>query len=173
MIFDKEDPLISKKEYQRTFDKALFLLDYAPQTSAGLKDKLIKKDFQEELIDRVIVELQNLGFLNDREYAHIFGENLITKRYYGRIKVVQKLISRGIHKTMAREITNELYEKLGEEKVFILKYLEKKRDRHIKMIKEEQEDKIKGRLYRRGYSLPAIIPSLKEFVSSIETEIDE
>jgi len=67
MIFQ----LKSKKEnnYKRAFNYSLNLLSKLPRTEKQLRDKLNNFEYENDIIDEVIFNLKELGYINDKEYA--------------------------------------------------------------------------------------------------------
>ncbi|MBK8946835.1 MAG: regulatory protein RecX [Ignavibacteriae bacterium] len=68
-----------------------------------LKMKLLKKGFDKILIENVLIELENSGFLNDKFFTESYFQYQMRKK-----KGINKIISELFKKGVKREIINEV-----------------------------------------------------------------
>src|SRR5262245_45782931 len=62
--------VMTKTPYEKTFERALNLLSYKPRTLAEMRARLMEKDWAEAVVvDQVLARLEELGYLNDEEFA--------------------------------------------------------------------------------------------------------
>lgn len=66
---DGQDELLDDSAIDACREAALRLLDAAPRSSGGLKQRLLEKDFAEPVVDEVIRRLQQVLLLDDDAYA--------------------------------------------------------------------------------------------------------
>src|SRR5262245_50401272 len=70
------DSAMTKTPYDKTFERALNLLSYKPRSLAEMRSRLMEKDWAEEaVVDQVLVRLEELGYLNDEEFAANFANS--------------------------------------------------------------------------------------------------
>lgn len=89
------DALRGDASYRQAREKAFRLLSYKSYTSAMLAQRL-SQDFAPETVEDVIARLQELGLLNDADYALRCGRDLINLKKYSLQRVGQELRRRGI-----------------------------------------------------------------------------
>ncbi len=89
-------------------DKAVNLLNYRAHSRKELADKLKRKTgCEDEKLDAVLDRLEDLGFLNDRNYASSVVRSCARKGY-GLRRADAELIRRGISKELREEVLNEM-----------------------------------------------------------------
>ena len=165
-LFDNED-----LKFEKPYQNALKILDFAPQTERVLFFKLLKKGYSKDIIKKVINKLKEENLLNDRYYAKIYVNNLIQNKYLGIKKLLLKLNQKGIDKEEAIVISEEAVKNNGGEEEIIKNFIKK----NIKMIKRllemNKEEKIKQKLYNNGFSFQNInksIDNIKDILSELD-----
>jgi regulatory protein len=118
------DKILYQELKQRFFDRAANYLTRAPKTTFQLRrylkdlrykkkgkwfDEGLKIDF-EKLFDEIIKNLEDMRLLDDEEFARMFISSRIRNKPRGKFVLVSELISKGVDKEMAIEITDELIE---------------------------------------------------------------
>ena len=152
--------------YEASLEKGIFLISLKDRTKKELQLKLEEKYQNKAAVLRAIEKLEELGYLNDLNYAMSYIES----KTYGKNRVSYNLFQKGVRK----DIVEKAYLALDEEKeenvedVKLEKLIEKKgkkvninNERDEKKIKEEQ--KLIQYLARQGFSLDKIFKKLKEY----------
>ena len=152
--------------YEASLEKGIFLISLKDRTKKELQLKLEEKYQNKAAVLRAIEKLEELGYLNDLNYAMSYIES----KTYGKNRVSYNLFQKGVRK----DIVEKAYLALDEEKeenvedVKLEKLIEKKskkvninNERDEKKIKEEQ--KLIQYLARQGFSLDKIFKKVKEY----------
>ena len=152
--------------YEASLEKGIFLISLKDRTKKELQLKLEEKYQNKAAVLRATEKLEELGYLNDLNYAMSYIES----KTYGKNRVSYNLFQKGVRK----DIVEKAYLALDEEKeenvedVKLEKLIEKKgkkvninNERDEKKIKEEQ--KLIQYLARQGFSLDKIFKKLKEY----------
>ena len=152
--------------YEASLEKGIFLISLKDRTKKELQLKLEEKYQNKAAVLRATEKLEELGYLNDLNYAMSYIES----KTYGKNRVSYNLFQKGVRK----DIVEKAYLALDEEKeenvedVKLEKLIEKKgkkvninSERDEKKIKEEQ--KLIQYLARQGFSLDKIFKKLKEY----------
>lgn len=149
--------LIKKSEAHRASEKALYLLEYRARSKKELIDKVSEvasKETAEQTADR----MEELGLIDDREFARVFVRQLFSVKKFGRRRVVQELRIKGI----SLEIIDEVIEEYEDEPIEKIKMLLEKKYRGF-----ADDEKIKRRavsaLQRYGYSFDEIREGMSSF----------
>lgn len=121
-----EDEIVNEILYQeirqRFLDKAINYLIRAPKTKFQLKRYL--KDLQykkkgkwfddnldlnfEKIFDEIVLKLEEMNLLDDRNFARMFVESRIRNKPRGKYVLVSELIAKGVDKEIASDICDEL-----------------------------------------------------------------
>ena len=83
------------EERERIRESALRILEYADNTVGDLRRKLLKKGYQKEQVDEVIINLEKAGLLNDTRFAEQYVR-IKTEAGKGPAWIRQKLLQKGV-----------------------------------------------------------------------------
>jgi regulatory protein len=127
--------------------KSLDLLAHRMHSVSEFRLKLKRKGYDTDLIDTVITNLIDRGYLNDEDYAEVYVNNLIRYKTYGYYSIKSKLMQKGIESGLAqsaleRNLSLETEAKLAE------KFLGSKRRLLSGSVSKE---KAAAALKRRGF----------------------
>lgn len=85
-----------ESDLRRTRERALYLLESRSHTRKELVDKLTKTS-DEELAELVACRMEELGLINDEDYAERYTRQLVNKGY-GAQRVRRQLAQKGINR---------------------------------------------------------------------------
>lgn len=152
--------------YEASLEKGIFLISLKDRTKKEIRLKLEEKFRNKSAILQAIEKLEELGYLNDLNYAISYIES----KTYGKNRISYNLFQKGID----RSTVEKAYLTLDEEKeeniddVKLEKLIDKNsskinssNSRDEKKLKEEQ--KLIQYLARQGFSLDKIFKKLKEY----------
>ena len=154
---DELKELIEKSDYRRAKEKALYLISGRDYSKKQLMDK-IKKDSSEETAEEVCERMEELGLLNDENYARRLAHDLIYLKKLSVKGAKYKLMEKGID----RELCDEILEEFEVDPV----------EQLTELIERKYADKLddeKGRrrtiaaLQRLGYSWSDIKSALSDY----------
>lgn len=152
-IFYEE--IITRIQPKRVKLRAMHLLQSHVYTEAGLRQKLRKGDYTEEMIDLALEYVKKYGYVNDTEYARSY---ILQKQgTLGRKEIERKLLQKGIATQIIQEsfLDASCQNDLTDECEAIERWLEKKHFRDVchdpKAVK-----RIIGFLCRKGYDFDNI-----------------
>lgn len=117
----------------------------------------------EQMMDRVVVRLKDLNYLSDTRFAADYTRLRKENEKFGRRRVQQDLVQKGIHKELVASTLATAYDDV-DEVALAREYIARKR-----MKRPEGEDakkqaaRVMGRLMRAGFSASAIFKVLREW----------
>lgn len=155
---DDEDlhEIITLSNERRAKEKALWLISYRDHSKKELIDK-IKRTCDEESAEKAVERMEELGLVNDKNFAKRYAEQLLFSKHKSKKAAVFELTKKGIEKELAQEILDEIPVDAHEHIRAII-------DRKYKNINDE---KIKRRavaaLQRLGYRWDDIRSVLEEY----------
>ena len=159
-VNDNIESLYDEISYEASLEKGIFLLSLRDRTKKELQQKLNEKYRNSKMVEKSVLKLVELGYINDKEYAVSY----IMSRKYGKQRIVYNLMQKGI----GRETIEEAYFSIEEEyeKNIEDEKLEKAIEKNIK----KEENKLIQYLVRQGFSLNKVLSKYKEFKENNDLE---
>jgi regulatory protein len=75
-LSDEQISALAKADnFQRCLNAALHYLSYRPRSESELRERLYRRNFDEESIGRVVARLEELGLVDDMEFAQFWQDN--------------------------------------------------------------------------------------------------
>ena len=139
--------------------RSMNLLQSRDYTRKQLEDKLSQGDYPKECIEEAVAYVESYGYIDDRRYARDFIEYHIQAK--SRTRIETDLMRKGIAKDIIREAFDELCNMgvVQDEPAMIRDLLRKKKYCPDTATKQEQQ-KMQGFLFRKGFSPEAIMKAL-------------
>lgn len=140
--------------------RSMNLLQSRDYTRKQLEDKLKQGEYPQECIEETLSYVESYGYIDDRRYAGDYIEYHIQTK--SRMRIETDLMRRGISK----EVIRRAFEELGslgvvqDETALIRDLLNKKKYCAHTATKQEQQ-KMYGFLYRKGFSPETIVRALE------------
>jgi regulatory protein len=144
-----------KENISQAKEFALKLLSFRPRSRKELKDRLKKKGFDQEIIERTLNRLEELNLIDDYKFASMWVEEKLRYRPTGRRVLERELYLKGIEKDIIAEVLDRAYSEV-DEKELALKILEKKKKQYAKLDEDVAKRRINNLLLRRGFSYQTI-----------------
>jgi len=139
----------------RAYEKALYLLDYRDRTFVEIKRKLLE-NFPPEAVEYALLKVQELGLIDDENFARRFASEMINFKNYGKKRVKSELYRRGVERDIIEKVLEE-FDVNNEEK--ICEIIKRK---YYPLPEDKKEiSKIVNALMRQGYSYGDIKNALK------------
>lgn len=136
-------------------DSALTYIAYQMRSKKEVLDKLKQKDVAREIADSAIERLEEMGYLNDRNYAATYAEEL--KERMGKRGIRQKLFEKGVD----REIIDETIDSLGDFSEVIRVQADKLLKKYGDTDEYKAAQKVIRALLNRGFDLDEIKNAVK------------
>lgn len=139
--------LDSEDAVEKAKQSAYSYLSYRPRSTAEVRQNLLKKEYDETVVEQVITRLTDLNLINDREFARYWIEQRETFKPRSQRALRQELYQKGI----GRELIDEAVANV-DEMAAAHKAAEKKAQRWIQLPREDFFSKMNGFLQRRGFN---------------------
>ncbi len=146
------EELLRASDHRRAQSRAVYLLSKRDLSRRELEQKLCREKGRyvpenKELARQTAAHMEELGYVNDVAYGERLAERYSREKLYPRRRIVQKLLEKGIARTMAEEAV-ALIETADED--LALEFLLKKR---YTVPKEQHEaDRIAAAMARYGFA---------------------
>ena len=89
------ETLSAEAELKKAKEKALNLLSYKEYTTKQLTDRL-KRHTDEESAEQAVARMEELGLLDDDDYAERFARDLSERKKFGILRIRQEMLQRGL-----------------------------------------------------------------------------
>lgn len=159
----KQKNHLSKKENQTNLNRAreyaLRLLEYRERSEQEIKERMARKNYDEELIKNTIESLKTHNLVNDRRFARMWTERCLRKSY-GRWKAQNDLNNKGIDRDVVEEVLAESYSKVDEIQMALA--LIQKKWPFPKEEKDAPLRRVSDFLKRRGFSFEVIAEAIRQ-----------
>ena len=158
------EELTEQTQYKKAKDRAFKLLGYKSYTRWLLKQRLLQEDFPQEIVLDVLDRLEELGLIDDLDYARRCASDLLHLKKYSLSRVRQELRHRGVDDADIEDALSTVdYDPLEQ----IRQVIEKKY--RSALADEKGRRRAVNGLQRLGYSYSLIRQALSEY----EIEINE
>ncbi len=156
---DELRELLSESQLRRARSKALYLLEYRDYSARDLASRLRRdREYGDEAIDAAVEYLTEIGAIDDARYAGNMIRHLISRKHYGRRRILQELSAKGIHRDTAEKALSECD---LDESAAITELLEGKFSRDLS--DEKGIRRTVATLQRYGYEMGDIMGALREY----------
>lgn len=165
---DKLKSLLKDEMYIKAKNKALNILSKSDQSEKKIREKL-SYDFEESIIDKVIIFLKNNNFINDDILAQKIVNTNINLNKCGINKIKQNLYIKGINKNSIDEALSDVDYNIEFENAM---YLAKKRYDRIKNEDNRKiYQKISQHLAYKGFNYDIIKRVLNKILNFDEYDL--
>ena len=141
--------LLQASAKHRAEEKALYLLEHRAHSKKELENKITRAEFDREAARSAVEHMEELGLLNDEDYARRLANELFTRKKFGARRVKQELRQKGIDDALIAAVMDEFSTERSETEENIRAILERK----YPMAREDE--KVRRRavaaLQRYGY----------------------
>ena len=158
--------IATEEGFLKCKEAALRTIERTYKTEKEMRDKLILKEFDINLIDRTIEFLKEYNLLNDENYVKMYVKDKIKSE--GQNKIKYALMRKGINEELIREEIAKFND--GSQKEVAYDLAVKKYNLLAK--REDDKYKISQKLYRflttRGYDYSVVSEVVKKVINSEE-----
>ncbi|WP_352420575.1 RecX family transcriptional regulator [Proteiniborus sp.] len=164
MIIDKKEleQILELEDMNLCKNYGLKLLGQRARSEYEIKDKMLKKGYNEKSVQEAIRYLKEYKYINDEEYAKCYIKDRVNIKKLGYNRVKRELYQKNIDNTVIEDTLNEVFNK-EDEYERALELAERKRSTSYKNDDPQAAyRKLGGFLQRKGYSFDIIIKVLNK-----------
>jgi len=159
-------------QFKRARERALRLLALRARSRAELQKKLSEREFTKSVIDRVLENLGELGYLDDEAFAVNRARHLAVNRLYGNRKIEEQLREKGIDREAAQAAIREVREEFPEMEGIARSATKKLQGRSIGGLNKKERLALARTLQAKGYHLGLILDYLGKYEEGIVNDIE-
>lgn len=147
--------------YTKAKDKAYKFLGYKARSEKEVRDKLIKENYPQEIIDRIIELFKHYNYINDENYTKAYINNRIKFKPRAKRMLKYELAQKGID---SDTIENIIDSSNIDETDIAINLLQKKL-KNKKDIDQKEKQRIYNYMLRRGFDYETINKAFKEVLN--------
>ena len=156
--------------YERTLARAFRLLSAKARSVAELRARLLEKEWADAaVVEQALARLQELGYLNDEQFAASFAASKLTTKPLGRSRLRRDLQRKKVSSETAEQALNEVYAERSEEGLIDQAVAKRLRLKGRPTSREETK-KLFDYLMRLGFSYDLVRRKVKEVGTADEAD---
>lgn len=164
---------MNDKLYERTLARAFRLLAAKSRSVSELRERLREKEWAgEEVVDRVIARVQELGYLSDEKFAESFVNSRLSVRPLGRQRLRRELQKRKVPTKVAEQALDEALTERSEDSLIDRAIEKRLRLRGVPASPAETK-KLYDHLLRLGFSYDLVMRKVRQIGRHPETSENE
>ncbi len=156
----KPEPLTEAALYEYAVNALGRRMRTVAELSRLMRNRVEPGETGEAKIDAVLARLKEYGYLNDTDYAANYARLRQENASFGKRRVRQDLVVKGVHAEVIAATLNAAYEGVNEEEL-ARKHLERKGVK--KPANEKEAARVMRMLVRAGFSTGVIYTILKKW----------
>lgn len=159
------DNIMEIAGFEAAMRDGMRILSHSSNTRLGLLQKLKLKGHDSDSIKKVLRFFEEKGLINDKAYAINFVHDAVQLKKMGKYRIEFELRNKGIASDIIEEVTQDI-EEADNLSAVVEKEIDKMQCRDRKHI-----DKLKRKLYSKGYSIYDINDAIAEYIGGENSEI--
>ena len=150
--------ILQLENLHKAKEQAMRLLAVRPRSRKELGDRLQQK-YSKEIAEQVLARLQEIGLLNDAEFAIMYARSRLITHPQGSWLIKRELAQKGVAEDYIDTATNAAFAEKSEKEWAV--DLAKKKMRTYRNIEEiKAKQRVRDFLIRRGFQWPLVIDIL-------------
>ena len=158
--------------YDRTLARALKLISVKPRSIAELRERLLEKSWADAaVVARVLARLEELGYLNDEQFAMSYAASRLVTKPLGRTRLRRDLQRNHVPSPIAAQALDDVYAERSEEELIARALAKRVRLKGAPATREEAK-KLFDYLMRLGFSYDLVLRKVREASQPSEIEAE-
>ncbi|MBR6548883.1 MAG: regulatory protein RecX [Clostridia bacterium] len=156
--------LQERSQYNRAYEKALYLLEYRAHSRKELLTKILR-EYPPAAAESAVARVTELGLIDDTVYAADLAEEYVIRKGYGVHRAQMELQKRGIDRDLATAVLSEIQ---TDPIAQLTELIPKKY--HPIPTDPKGVQKVVSAMVRNGYEFSQVRQALKQLAEEIEVE---
>jgi regulatory protein len=136
---------------------AITFIEYRPRSISEVRQRLHKKGYDDDTIEKALSRLQEINLLNDVEFTNYWVEQRQTFKPRSQMALRQELLQKGVDRTIIDEIISDIDEEAAAKRA-----AEKQMNRWRNLPEEQFKQKAMAYLQRRGFQYMIVKETIDE-----------
>jgi regulatory protein len=153
--------LIDEDVYFKAMKRCLDFITNRPRTKKEIDTRLTQLGVPESVAERVCTRLDELGLINDTEFARLFSESRVRNKGFGFMRIKQELIHKGVAPELAEAAVKQAYPEEEQAKQLSVQLELAQRKYRKETDLRAKNHKITQHLMRRGFNSGQIMDVIR------------
>jgi len=158
---DRVEEILQAEETRRVRENAFRYLARRAHSEKELRDKLLRKQYAEDVVCRVLEEMKAEGFVDDLDFARAFAGHRLSVKPVGARRLRSELWQKGVADKIVDQVVQEAYAEMNEEHYARL-LLMRQRGRYKDLDELQRKKRLQDLLLRRGFGWETIHTVMEE-----------
>ncbi len=167
---DLLNKILEENTFYEIYNQSLYYIDIKMRNEKELTEYLKRKNYNEDIITKVIKRLKEEGLIDNKKYVKAYTNDKINLSLYGPFKIRNELIKLNIEENIINEYLETIEEDVWLNK--INKIIEKKLKQNKKLSNSFLKKKILEDLYYLGYDKEMVINLLENINTDEEKALE-
>ena len=162
---DEDDlkKLLHEEEFSRAKNYVYGILARRMYTRKEIRDKLVEREYVDEIVQDVIATMERYGYVNDTAYAEEWIRSRMRSKPKGKIALRQELARKGVHKSIIENALDEAFDE-SRESDMALELARRKVRSYSKEEPAVARRKLQSFLLRRGFGFEAVKNAIEQTI---------
>lgn len=157
---DAAADLVNEDVYFKAMKRCLDFITNRPRTAKEIDTRLTELGVVDAVAARVRKRLDELGFINDAEFARLFSESRVRSKGLGFFRIKQELIHKGVTPELADSALKAAYPEEEQQNQLSAQLVLAERKYRKETDPNAKKHKITQHLMRRGFSANQILDAI-------------
>ncbi len=105
--FKKLEKVKEPENLEKAYEYALFLLSLKLRTEGEVREKMSRRGYSDEVVEKTIRQLKDQKYLDDQRYAEVFLDNLKKYKHFGYYGIKKKFMEKKLPAALIDSILKE------------------------------------------------------------------
>ncbi|MFB4165957.1 recombination regulator RecX [Alteribacillus sp. JSM 102045] len=162
------DEIMHADQHRKAFNDAIYYLTHSMRTEHQLRQYLIKKEYNESVVEEAIKKIKDYNYIDDEEFAKAFVRTKMNTTDKGPVVIREELYQKGIHFDLAEKALQQFSTEaqLQAAQSFIQKKGKQKKNESAAAM----EQRIANSLVRKGFSLETALKAWENKIVEVSEE---
>ena len=158
--------LLHEEELSKAKNYVYGILARRMYTRKEIRDKLVEREYVDEIVQDVIATMERYGYVNDSMYAEEWIRSRMRSKPKGKIALRQELARKGVDRSIIEDALNEAFDE-SREGDMALDLARRKVRSYSKEEPSAARRKLQSFLLRRGFNYEAVKNAVEQALDSI------
>jgi regulatory protein len=162
------EKILQAENEETAKQKVMRFLSIRPRSKKEIRDYLLRKDYAEDIAERIIARLESLGMVDDVAFARMVSRDSLLRKPMGEKMLRQVLFKKGVPKATVDAVIPEFFTSESELEMAVkaAEWQQARMKRSSKSVDEiRAKKKLLDYLVRRGFAFDTALSATKQILA--------
>lgn len=146
-------------DFEKAKECAFWYINKRRYTKKELINKLVQREYEREVAEKVVKYLEEFDYVNDADYARRYIHDAVKIKKHGMVRIKNDLFQKGIDRNVIEEILVDL----DVDCTKVIYELIQIKAKSLNLEDEKQFNKLVAFLVRRGFNYGEAVHSVRNY----------